>query len=73
MIYVPVPDGILKIIRCNCKMTSHNTGGTNLWTCKSNGLKCVIACENCKGYNCSNSNFSDCEIAETDTDPSLNE
>ena len=47
-------------------MTSRNTYGTNLCTCKSNGLKCVTACEDCRGYDCNNSNFTDCEIAETD-------
>ena len=54
-------------------MTSRNRCGTNLCTCKSNGLKCVTACRDCRGYDCNNSNFPDYEIAETDTDPSSNE
>ena len=54
-------------------MTSCNTCRTNLCNCKSNGLKRVTACGDCRGYDCNNSNFTtDCEIAETDTDPSLN-
>ena len=54
-------------------MTSRNTRGTNLCTCKSNGLKCVTACGDCRGYDCNNSNFTDCKIAETDIDSSSNE
>ena len=54
-------------------MTSRNTCGTNLCTCKSNGLKCVTACGDWRGYDCNNSNFTDCEIVETDIDPSSNE
>ena len=48
-------------------MTSHNTCGTNLCTRKSN------ACADCRGCDCNSSNFTDCEIAETDTDSNLNE
>ena len=54
-------------------MMSRNTCGTNSCTCKSNGLKCIPAYGDCRGYDSNNSNFTDCEVAETDIDPSLNE
>ena len=46
---------------------------SNLCACKSNGLKCVSPCGDCIGYDCNNSNFTDCEIAETDIGSSSNE
>ena len=36
-------------------------------------MKCVTACGDCRGYDCNNSNFTDCEIAETNIAPSSNE
>ena len=36
-------------------------------------MKCVTACGDCREYDRNDSNFTDCEIAETDTDPSLSE
>ena len=54
-------------------MTSRNTCGTNLCTGKSKGPKFVTACGDCRGHDCNNSNFTDCEKAETDNDPSSNE
>ena len=36
-------------------------------------MKCVAACGDCRGYDCNNRNFTDCEIAETDIDPTSNE
>ena len=54
-------------------MTSHNTCRTNLWTCKSNGLKRVAAYKDCGRYDCNNSNFGDRKTAETTTGLSLNE
>ena len=54
-------------------MISRNTCGKNLCISKSNGLKGVTACGGYRGYDCNNSNFTDCQIAETDIDPSSNE
>ena len=51
---VPAPADLLKFIRCNCKVTSKNPCSSNSCTCRSNGLKCVTACGDCRGYNCSN-------------------
>ena len=50
----PAPENVLNIIRCNCKITSRNTCGTMLCSCKSHGLPCVKACGDCRGMNCNN-------------------
>lgn len=55
LVQPPAPDDVLKVIRCNCKMTSRNTCGTTSCSCRSNGLKCVSACGDCKGLDCLNS------------------
>ena len=44
----------LKIIRCNCKASSRNSCKSKLCSCVANGLKCVSACGDCQGTNCSN-------------------
>ena len=54
-------------------MTPRNMCGMNLCTCKSNGLKCVTECRDCRRNECNNSNFIDCEIAENDIDLRSNE
>ena len=54
-------------------MTFRNTCGTNLCTYKSNGFKCVTAGGDCRGYDCNNSNFTNCETEEIDINPSSNE
>ena len=48
------PDNILKGIRCKCKLTSKNPCGTNICSCRKNGIKCMPACGNCHGNNCNN-------------------
>ena len=50
----PAPAFLLNFIRCNCKLTSKNTCGTNMCSCRRNGLKCVRACGDCRGINCHN-------------------
>ena len=50
----PAPSFLLNYIRCNCKLTSKNTCGTNTCSCRRNGLKCVRACGDCRGINCNN-------------------
>lgn len=51
----PAPENILKFIRCNCKVSTKNPCGTKVCSCKKNGLKCVVACGNCHGQQCNNS------------------
>ena len=48
------PKNLLAILRCKCKLTSRNVCGTNLCTCRKSGLKCVAACEGCRGDECNN-------------------
>ena len=43
------PPSILKVIWCNGKITSKNQCGTNVCSCKENGLKCMSACCGCHG------------------------
>ena len=48
------PASILKVIRCNCKITSKNQCGANVCSCKKNGLKYMSACGGCHGEGCNN-------------------
>ena len=48
------PENLLKFVRCKCKLSSRNPCGTNACSCRKNGLKCVTACGDCRGENCSN-------------------
>ena len=43
------PANILKVIKCRCKSTFKNQGGTNLCSCKKNSLKYIYACGKCHG------------------------
>ena len=52
-------DELLNILRCNCQMSSQNTCGTSRCSCRSNGLKCVPACGDCRGIDCRNSETPD--------------
>jgi len=64
----PAPDELLQVIRCRCKTTSNNTCGTNLCSCRRNGLPCLSACSNCHGSECNN-----CEKASEENDSSSDE
>ncbi|CAC5426498.1 unnamed protein product [Mytilus coruscus] len=46
------PSKLLNIIRCNCR-TNYDT---KRCTCTKNGLECSLACGECKGTGCTNSN-----------------
>ena len=48
------PESLLKFVRCKCKVSSRNTCGSNICSCRKNGLKCVTACGDCRGENCKN-------------------
>ena len=50
----PASDELLKVIRCNCKVTSKNLCRWKQCSCRSNGLKCVAACGGCRGTECQN-------------------
>ena len=48
------PENLLKFVRCKCKLSSKNPCGTSMCSCRKHGLKCVTACEDCRGENCNN-------------------
>ena len=61
---VVAPENLLKFVRCNCKLTSKNPCGRNTCSCRKSGLRCVAACGDCRGVNCSNAD----DIADLNED-----
>ena len=55
MVNPAAPEYLLKVIRCNSKTTC----STLSCTCMKHGIKCSLACGNCKGICCSNPSQSD--------------
>ena len=45
---LPAPEDLLKVIRCGCTTDS----GSLRCSCRRSGLKCTVACSNCKGLAC---------------------
>ena len=56
------PTNILKVIKCRCNSTSKNKCGTNLCSCKKNGLKFMSASEECHGEDLNNKKVSHLSI-----------
>ncbi len=50
----PAPEGLLKFIRCKCKLSSRNPCSSNICSCHKHGLKCATACGDCHGKDCQN-------------------
>ena len=50
----PAPETLLKFIQCKCKLSTTNPCGNNTCSCHKHGLKCVIACGDCRGESCRN-------------------
>ena len=48
------PPDLLQIVRCKCKMSSRNPCGTNVCSCRKNGILCMPACGGCHGEDCNN-------------------
>lgn len=46
----PSPEKILRVIRCICQSCCH----TIRCICKKHSIQCTPACENCRGYGCTN-------------------
>ena len=46
------PVMVLQFIRCMCKSTGKNPCGTKQCSCQKNGLKCLMACNECRGPSC---------------------
>ena len=48
------PESLLKVIRCNCKMSSKAPCATNQCSCRKHGLSCLSSCGECHGEACEN-------------------
>ena len=48
----PDPNELLRIVRCNCQTDC----STLSCSCRKHGLNCSVACGNCRGSECRNSN-----------------
>jgi hypothetical protein len=63
------PGNVLKVVRCNCKSNC----SSSMCSCRKHGLKCVTACGQCHGYDCSNvANVTvdnDADSSDSDNDP----
>jgi len=62
------PESLLKFVRCKCKLSSRNPCGTNICSCRKNGLRCVTACGDCRGVNCNNAEDFTLDELEEDFD-----
>lgn len=60
------PSKVLKFIRCKCKQKGKNPCGTNQCSCHKNGLKCMMACMDCRGEFCNNAETAVVLDEETD-------
>jgi len=64
-----VPEDILNLISCNCKLTCRNACG-----CRRVGLLCTILCGHCQGVSCTNASTAQLESnqdSESDGENSL--
>ena len=62
----PAPDGLLYVIRCNCKVSSKRPCGGSCCSYRRNGLHCVATYGDCRGTECQN--CDKCEASTDDTD-----
>ncbi len=57
----PAPDELLQVVRCNCRSDCSSLK----CTCRMHNVKCSLACGNCKGSGCMNSDqVTDVELDE---------
>ena len=52
------PSKVLQFIRCMCKSTGKNHCGTKQCSCHKNGLRCLMACNECRGQSCNNTDMT---------------
>ena len=52
------PANVLKFIRYKCKLTGKNSCGTKLCSCQKSGLRCLMACGECRGQSCNNTGIA---------------
>ena len=50
----PAPEDLLKVVRCNCTTDCGNAR----CSCQKHGLKCTLACGQCRGSACSNAGIA---------------
>ena len=62
----PAPDGLLYVIRCNCKVSSKSPCSGSCCSYRRNGLHYVAAYGDCRGTECQN--CDKCEASTDDTD-----
>ena len=48
------PTKVLRFIRCKCKSTGKSPCRSKLCSCRRSGLKCLMACAECRGQSCNN-------------------
>ena len=46
------PKFLLKVIRCQYKVTAKDPCASNWCSCRKSGISCVTACTNCRGTEC---------------------
>ena len=63
----PAPESVWKFVRWKYTPTSKNVCCTNLYSCRKHGLKCMVACGECRGESCRNS----VDIIEKDYDEDM--
>ena len=49
----------MHVIRYNCQLSSRKPCGSQLCSCRRNGLSCVSKCGDCRGVGCENSQIED--------------
>ena len=69
----PAPEGLLKVIHCNCKKDCDS----KRCTCRKYGIECSIGCGECRGISCLNASqrieHNDLEDSIEDGDDSLDD
>ena len=60
----PAPDELLRVVICNCQTNCSSMR----CTCKKHNIKCSLACGNCRGSGCVNSEGLVCEEESSDED-----
>ena len=64
----PAPDDLLQVIRCNCQSDCSSLR----CTCRKHNVKCSLACGNCRGSGCMNSDPLAHEEVDNDDDNNSN-
>jgi len=60
----PTPESLLKFVGCKYRLSAANPCGSNTYSCRKHGLKCVTACGDCRGESCRNAEetvYNNCE------------